>query len=210
MLLYLYTLRPFSLSPLKIIGCKIWHGNEGCNKFGNYKTYDCLGDPRETYNCICQNFYRPTIYYCKLKLFDERSARNSPERNWYWSLTVIWTWICVAFLMCILCIIFPLIIANAFSKILNVYLSIPKKEKKIRKKNGCASSADFNTFRNGIIQLPFSDLPIIIFMDFKMKTWKLVILALCWWQRLITYGFHRIRVKVAVLEMCSFKIKFKI
>ena len=62
-------------------------------------------------------------------------------------------------------------------------------------------------FLNGIIHLPFIELSIIIFRDIKMKTSSLQYrawsdctnvqagLALYMWQKLITFGVGRIRVK---------------
>ena len=57
-------------------------------------------------------------------------------------------------------------------------------------------------FLNGIIHLTFIEQSIIIFRDIKVITWSWSAnsiepsqTALYWWQRLITFGFGRIRVK---------------
>ena len=65
-------------------------------------------------------------------------------------------------------------------------------------------------FLNGIIHLPFLELSVIIIWDIKNRTWKMVSqqyrawsnctdvqagLALYWWQRLITFGSSKRRVK---------------
>ena len=69
-------------------------------------------------------------------------------------------------------------------------------------------------FLNVIIHLPFLKLSSILFRSIKMKTWNWsanstdpgqtvhmavqVDLTLYWWQKLITFGFGRIRVKLAL------------
>ena len=79
----------------------------------------------------------------------------------------------------------------------------------------CKLTLNLLNFLNGIINIPVLELPIIIFRNIKMRTWKLFSNqyrawsgctdvhagpALYWWQWLFTFCSNRIRVKCCLIN----------